>query len=108
MTVLPILAGIACTLSLSNKLLQKLVINKNNKYKKQYHKDQQSIKSFDRFNGKSLQDKIIDKNEYESICNIFINYLEETKMTLFKTTNIKIKSNLLSHEKLKINLKPRI
>ena len=31
--VLPISAGIACTLSLGNKILQKLFINKNDKYK---------------------------------------------------------------------------
>ena len=34
--ILPISAGIACTLSLGNKVLHKLIINKHNKYKKQY------------------------------------------------------------------------
>ena len=38
--VLPILAAIACTLSLGNNVLHKLIINKYNKYKKQYEKDQ--------------------------------------------------------------------
>ena len=46
--ILPISAGIACTLSLGNKLLHKIVINKYNKYKKQYERDQQTIKSFDK------------------------------------------------------------
>ena len=32
--VLPISAGIACSLSLGNKILHKLIINKDNKYKK--------------------------------------------------------------------------
>ena len=32
--ILPISAGIACTLSLGNKVLHKLIINKHNKYKK--------------------------------------------------------------------------
>ena len=32
---LPISTGFACTLSLGNKLLHKLIINKHNKYKKQ-------------------------------------------------------------------------
>ena len=45
--VLPISAGIVCTLSLGNKVLHKLNINKCNKYKKQYDRDQQTIKSFD-------------------------------------------------------------
>ena len=60
--VLPISAGIACALSLSKKVLHKLIINKYNKYKKQYERDQQTIKSFDKLYRKSLQDNIIDKS----------------------------------------------
>ena len=69
--ILPISAGIACTLSLGNKILHKLIINKYNKYKKQYERDQNTIKSFDKLYRKSLQDNIIDKTENESLCNIF-------------------------------------
>ena len=69
--ILPISAGIACTLSLGNKVLHKLIINKYNKYKKHYEKDQQTIKSFDKLYRKSLQDTVIDKSEYESLCNFF-------------------------------------
>ena len=39
--ILPISAGIACTLSLGNKVLHILIINKYNKYKKRYERDQQ-------------------------------------------------------------------
>ena len=45
---LPISAGIACTLSLGNKVLHKLIITKDNKNKKQYERDQQTNKSFDK------------------------------------------------------------
>ena len=68
---LPISAGIACGLSLGNKILQKLIINKYNKYKKQYERDQNTIKSFDQLYRKSLQDNVIDKSEYDSLCNKF-------------------------------------
>ena len=57
---LPISAGIACTLSLGNKVLNKLIINKYNEYKKQYEKDQNTIKSLDKIYRKSLQDNVID------------------------------------------------
>ena len=77
--ILPISAGIACTLSLANKVLHKLIINKYNKYKKQYERDQQTIKPFDKLYRKSLQDNIIDKTEYESLCNIFTKYINENK-----------------------------
>ena len=44
--ILPKSAGIACGLSLGNKILHKLIINKYNKYKKLYERDQQTIKIF--------------------------------------------------------------
>ena len=81
--VLPISAGIACGLSLGNKILHKLIINKYNKYKKQYVSDQNTIKSFDKLYRKSLQDNVIDKNEYESLCNIFTKYVDENKNESF-------------------------
>ena len=81
--VLPISAGTACGLSLGNKLLHKLIINKYNKYKKQYERDQQTFKSFDKLYRKSLQDNIIDKNEYENLCNIFTKYVDENKNESF-------------------------
>ena len=80
---LPISAGIACTLSLGNKVLHKLIINKYNKYKKQYARDQQTIKSFDKSYRKSLQDNVIDKTEYESLCNILTRYVNENKNESF-------------------------
>ena len=81
--LLPISAGIACTLSLGNKILHKLIINKYNKYKKQYERDQNTIKSFDKLYRKSLQDNVIDKNEYESLCSIFTKYVDENKNESF-------------------------
>ena len=81
--ILPISAGIACTLSLSNKILHKLIIDKYNKYKKQYERDQTTIKSFDKLYRKSLQDNIIDKNEYESLCKNFPKYIDENKNESF-------------------------
>ena len=74
--ILPISAGIACTLSLGNKILHKLIINKYNKYKKQYEKDKNTIKSFDKIHRKSLQDILIDKFEYESLSNNFTKYVD--------------------------------
>ena len=83
LNILPISAGTTCTLSLGNKVLHKLFINKYNKYKKQYEKDQKTIKSFDKFYRKSLQDNAIDKDDYESLCNIFTKDVDENKKESF-------------------------
>ena len=81
--IVPISAAIACALSLGNKILHKIIINKYNKYKKQYERDQNTIKSFDKLYRKSLQDNVIDKTEYESLCNIFTKYVDENKNESF-------------------------
>ena len=81
--ILPISAGIACGLSLGNKVLHKIIINKYKKYKKQYERDHNTIKSFDKLYRKSLQDNLIDKNEYESLCDIFTEYVDQNKNETF-------------------------
>ena len=80
---LPISAGITCTLSLGNKILHKLIINKYNKHKIQYEKEQQTIEFFDKLYRKSLQDNVIDNSECESLCNIFTKYVDENKNESF-------------------------
>ena len=80
---MPVAAGAGCGLSLGIKLLHKLIINKYNKHKKQYGKDQQTIKSFDKLYRKSLQDNVIDKTEYDSLCKIFTRYVDENKNESF-------------------------
>ena len=81
--ILSISAGVACALSLGNKILHKLIINNYNKYKKQYERDQNTIKSFDKLYRKSLQDNVIDKTEYDSLCNFFTRYVDENKNESF-------------------------
>ena len=70
---IPISTATACGLSTTNKVLYEIVKQKYNQYKKQYEKGQQTIKSFDKIYRKSIQDYLIDKSEYESLCNIFSN-----------------------------------
>ena len=76
-------AGIACLLRLGNKALHKLIIKKYNKYKKLRERDQQTIKLFDKLCRKSLQDNIIDENDYESLCKKFTKYVDEAKNESF-------------------------
>ena len=81
--ILSISAGIACTLSIGNKVLHKLFINDYNKNKKLYERDHQTIKSFDKLCRKPLQDNNIDKTECEPLCNIFTKYVDDGKNESF-------------------------
>ena len=76
---IPISSGRACGLAISNKIIYETFMQKYNKYRKEYEKDQQSIKSFDKLYENRLQDIVIDKKEYESLCILFTKYLDETK-----------------------------
>ena len=90
--ILHISAGIGCALSLGNKVLHKLIINKYNKYKKQYERDQQTIKSFDKLYRKSLQDKI--KLNMKAHVVFLLNMLMKIKMNLFYKHEYKNKCKL--------------
>ena len=81
--VIPISTALACALSIGNKVLYEVIINKYNKYKKLYERDQNTIKSFDKLYRKSLQDNVIDKTEYENLCNNFTRYYDENKHKSF-------------------------
>ena len=79
---IPISTATACGLSIGNSVLYEIIINKHKKYKKQYEKDQQAFKLFEKLFGKSLQDNMIDENEYESLCNFLLDML--TKESFLK------------------------
>ena len=68
--------GVAWGLSTAKHAKNKIIINKYNQYKKHYEEDQQTIRSFHKLYRKSLQDSLIDKNEYESLCSVFTKYVD--------------------------------
>ena len=84
--VIPISTATTCGLSIGNKVLYEVIINKYDKCKQQYEKDQLTNKSFDKLYRKSLQDNVIDKTEYESLCNTFTKYIDENKNESFLKT----------------------
>ena len=61
----------ACGSLKSKKVRFEIVIQKYNEHKKYYEGDQQTTAPFDKFYSKSLQDTLIDKNEYETLCKNF-------------------------------------
>ena len=77
--MIPISTTSACALSIGNKVLYEIFINKYDKNKKQKEKNQQTIISFDKLYIKFSQDIVIDETEYESLCNAFTKYVDETK-----------------------------
>ena len=54
-------------------------MQKCNKYKKQLQIGQQTIKSFNKLHRRSIQDNLIDENEYTCLCDMLTKQLDETK-----------------------------
>ena len=81
--VIPISTATTCGLSIGNIVIYGVTKNKYNLHKKQYEKDQQTIKSLDKLYRTSLQDDLIDKSEYERLCKLFLKIWMERKMNLF-------------------------
>ena len=95
--VIPILTGIACGLESSKNVILKIVVQKYIKYKERSQKDPQKIKSFDKLFRKSLEVNVIDKSDYESLCNVLTEYMDDTKNeSFFKIMNIKLKTIFLN------------
>ena len=80
---IPRSSSVASGLTISNEVLYEIIMEKYNKSIKQYEKDQQTKKSFDKFYRKTFQDNVLDKNEYESLCNILTKNVDETKIESF-------------------------
>ena len=79
----PISTGIACVLTISIQVIFEKVVRKHNRYKNQFERYQETIDCFDILYRRSSQDFLIDKSEYESPCNIFTKYFNETKKNFF-------------------------
>ena len=80
---IPISAATTCGLSVGNKVIYEIVMQKYIRYKKQLKKYRQTIKFFEKLNRKSLQHNVIDEIEYKTVCEIFTKYVDETENESF-------------------------
>ena len=64
LTVILISTSRACGISIGNNVMYEIVMQKYIKYRKQYKKDQQTIKPFENIYRKRLHDNRIDKSKY--------------------------------------------
>ena len=69
-------------------------MQKYNKYKKLYERDQVTVESVDNLYRKTLQDNVFDENEYESLCFFLLNIWMNQKMNFFYKHEHKDKINL--------------
>ena len=75
--LIPLCNGIVCGLTITNKALKEIFVNKNKKYKK-YDGAQQTNNFFDKMNRNCLQGVRIDKEEYDFLCILCTKNLKET------------------------------
>ena len=75
--VIPLCNGTVCGLTITNKALNELIVNKNKKYKK-FEKAQQTNNFFAKMYRNCLQGIRIDKEKYDFLCILFTENLNET------------------------------
>ena len=92
---IPISTAAACGLLITKKIKYEKVMQKDNNYKKRYEKDQQAKKSFDNLYRKSLQNNIIDKNEFEFLCIFLLSTWTKQQMNLFYEYELENKISFL-------------
>ena len=78
-------------MSTGSKRHYEIVVRKYNIYREEYQKKLQAKNFFDKLYRKSLQDNLKDGNKYESLCNVYTKYLDETQIDFFyKKVHIKV------------------
>ena len=81
--VIPTSSSKACGLSIGNKEIFEIVIQKFTKYKQQHEKDQQTKKSFDKLYRKSLQDNLLDEKKMNLYVIVLLDTLRKRKKEYF-------------------------
>ena len=65
------------------------------------------MKSFDKLYREKLQDNLTDKSEYESLCNTFTKYSDETENASLLKDEQKNNHKFFRDNNFKFNLEPR-
>ena len=60
-------------------------MSENKQYTKYYERAQQTINLFDKFHRRSLQAKVLDEKEFESLCKFFTKHVNEFKKLSLKS-----------------------
>ena len=85
--VIPIVAGGGISVTLINKILNEKLKKEEKKYLKMYTLTNITLEEFNRMYIKSLEDNIINENEYSKLCNIFNNYVNENQSNNIQQNN---------------------
>ena len=94
--LIPISTATACGFSIGKKIFYDVIINKYDKYRGQFEKDQHTMKSYnlDKFYRKSLQDNVIDKKNMNLYVLFLLNIWKAQKMNLLYKYEYKDKIKL--------------
>ena len=80
---LRISAGTACTLSVGNKILLTIIMNKYEKYENQYEKFNKQLKLLVNYIVDKTLRHVIDENEFKSLLKIVLSIWNKRKINLF-------------------------
>ena len=74
---IPIIAGVGCTLTIASKIISEYLKTKEKSYLEKYTLSHNTLQDFRKLHQKSLEDNIIDQNEYKRFTDMYTNYQSE-------------------------------
>ena len=81
---IPIIAGVGCGLTITSKILCEYLKTKEKSYLEKYTLSHNTLQDFRKLHQKSLEDNVIDQNEYKKFTDMYNNYLNEKSKKLKK------------------------
>ena len=75
--IVPITAGCGCLMSVGSKIINEFLKKKEKSYLKKYTLSHNTLQDFRKLHQKSLEDNVIDQNEYKKFTDMYNNYQNE-------------------------------
>ena len=77
---IPIIAGIGCGITITSKIICEYLKTKEKSYLEKYTLSYNTLQDFKKLHQKSLEDNVLDQNEYKRFTDIYVNYQTESKI----------------------------
>ena len=85
---IPIIAGIGCGITITSKIICEYLKTREKFYLENYTLSHITLQEFRKLHQKSLEDNVIDQNEYKKVTEMYINYSNDKGKIKEKNTSL--------------------
>ena len=81
--IVPITAGCGCLMTIASKIICEYLKTKEKSYLEKYTLSHNTLQDFRKLHQKSLEDNVIDQNEYKKFTDMYNNYSKNKEKNIF-------------------------